>query len=72
MMNDWVNTNIMHVDLSLMHINEISIRHLVAIRSPQGINSEDYHSLIIYIYIYEGCPSKSWTLQIYQKPNVTE
>ena len=22
--------------------------------------------------LYEGCPSKSWTLQIYQKPNVAE
>ena len=24
------------------------------------------------LHIYEGCPSKSWTLQIYQKPNVAE
>ena len=44
--------------------------------SPDG---EDvlvsYSSEYIYLFgtkVYEGCPSKSWTLHIYQKPNVAE
>ena len=34
--------------------------------------SVDRQKLDLSKYIYEGCPSKSWTLQIYQKPNVAE
>ena len=28
--------------------------------------------LTYFLITNEGCPSKSWTLQIYQKPNVAE
>ena len=36
------------------------------------IKKKDNNNNYYYYNIYEGCPSKSWTLQIYQKPNVAE
>ena len=43
----------------------------------RGVHINFSNIVLLYIYLpnfvlFEGCPSKLWTLQIHQKPNVSE